>query len=49
MIKPLRIALLADTTKIAQAAYNEIAKRYTIVDVTKKRPLGRFSERSRYY
>ncbi len=37
MTKPLQIACIADSTKIAQTAYHEIAKHYTIVDVTKKR------------
>jgi len=37
MSKPLQIAVVADDTKIAQTAYQEINKRYTIVDVAKKR------------
>ena len=37
MTKPLQIACIADDTRVAQAAYREIASDYTIVDVTKKR------------
>jgi NAD+ kinase len=37
MNKTLKIACIADETKIARAAYDEITKRYDIVDVTKKR------------
>jgi NAD+ kinase len=37
MTKPLQIACIADDTQMAQAAYREIVKRYSIVDVTKKR------------
>ncbi len=37
MATPLQIACIADNTKIAQAAMAEIAKRYKIVDITRKR------------
>jgi len=37
MTKSLQIACVADSTKIAQAAYNEIAKRYKVVDITRKK------------
>jgi len=37
MIKSPQIACIADNTKIAQTAYQEIAKRYNIVDVARKR------------
>lgn len=37
MNKTPRIACIADTTRIAQAAHKEIAAKYDLVDVTKKR------------
>lgn len=37
MSKFPQIACIADNSKIAQAAYKEIAKHYTLVDVTQKR------------
>ncbi len=37
MTQSLHIACLADDTKIAQAAYQEIAKRYRLVDISRKR------------
>jgi NAD+ kinase len=37
MTKPLQIAVVADDTKIAQKAYEEIAKRYEIADITRKK------------
>jgi NAD+ kinase len=40
MIKTLQIACVADTSKTAQAAYREIARRYKIVDVSRKRKGG---------
>ena len=37
MSTPLRVACIADDTKIAQAAYHEIAAHYAIVDISRKR------------
>ncbi len=37
MNEPLQIACVADTTKVAQEAYLEIASQYKLVDVTQKR------------